>query len=147
MAFRARYIGNTNTNYPLVNGNEYDIILLNSDVYFEIIQFHVINTGYDFQMESNNLYPINEIEQTNMIEDRLRIKSEMEYHRNVNKVICISDDISILKKGNVYDVEEYRNHFGHNYLINAAWYYWDSFKPLNEYRKERIKNILDICLK
>ncbi len=108
MAFRARYIGNINTNYPLVNGNEYDIILLNSDVYFETIQFHVINTGYDFQMESNNLYPINEIEYEKMIEDRLRIKLEMKYHRNVKQVIYISDSI-ILNKGNIYNVEEYRN--------------------------------------
>ena len=146
MAFRARYIGISNTDYPLVNGNEYDIILLNSDVYFEIIQFYVINTGYYFQMESNNLYPINDIERTNMVEDRLRIKSEMEYHRNVKKVICISDDIDLIK-GNIYDVEEYRNHFGHNYLINNVWYSCEFFKSLNEYRKERIKNILDICLK
>ena len=146
MAFRARYIGNTNTNYPLVNGNEYDIILLNSDVYFETIQFHVINAGYDFQMESNNLYPINEIEQINMIEDRLRIKSEMKYHRNVKKVIYIADSI-ILNKGNIYNVEEYRNNFGHYYLINGIWYSCEFFKSLNEYRKERIKNILDICLK
>lgn len=146
MAFRARYIGISNTNYPLVNGNEYDIILLNSDVYFEIIQFHVINTGYDFQMESNNLYPINEIEQTKMIEDRLRIKSEMKYHRNVRKVIYISDDV-ILKKGNIYNVEEYRNNFGHNYCINGIWHPCNFFKPLNEYRKERIKDILDICSK
>ena len=98
-------------------------------------------------MESNNLYPINEIEQINMIEDRLRIKSEMKYHRNVKKVICISDDVSIVKKGNTYNVEEYRNNFGHNYLINGIWYHCDYFKSLNEYRKEQIKNILDICLK
>lgn len=144
MSFRVRYIGN-NVN-PLVYGNEYNIILLNSDTYFDYIQVHIVNTGYDFELRSLDIQPINDIERTNMVEDRLRIKSEMQYHRNVKKVICISDDIDLIK-GNIYDVEKYRNNFGHNYLINGTWYYWDSFKPLNEYRKERIKDILDICLK
>lgn len=144
MSFRARYIGN-NVN-PLVYGNEYNIILLNSDTYFDFIQVHIVNTGYDFELRSLDIQPINDIERSNMVEDRLRIKSEMEYHRNVKKVICISDDINLIK-GNIYDVEKYRNNFGHNYLINNVWYYWDFFKPLNEYRKERIKDILDICLK
>jgi hypothetical protein len=70
----------------------------------------------------------------------------MKYHRNVRKVIYISDDV-ILKKGNIYNVEEYRNNFGHNYCINGIWHPCNFFKPLNEYRKERIKDILDICLK
>lgn len=141
MSFRARYIGN-NVN-PLVYGNEYNIILLNSDTYFDFIQVHIVNTGYDFELRSLDIQPINDIERTNMVEDRLRIKSEMEYHRNVKKVICISDDINLIK-GNIYDVEKYRNNFGHNYLINNVWYPCDFFKSLSEYRKERIKNILDI---
>lgn len=144
MSFRARYIGN-NVN-PLVYGNEYNIILLNSDTYFDFIQVHIVNTGYDFELRSLDIQPINDIERSNMVEDRLRIKSEMEYHRNVKKVICISDGIDLIK-GNIYDVEKYRNNFGHNYLINNVWYHFEDFKPLNEYRREQIKKILDICLK
>ncbi len=59
-------------------------------------------------------------------------------------VRCIKDCHDI-KNGDIVELEEYGSYM--SYIRDLTFYKKDHFVNLSLYRKERIKNILDICLK